>query len=228
MMEQRFFDRLVAKLRSTEWQRRFFVTLRYLLPLLAVGAVFLLGIFYNIPAGKSGKLSLWRLMLNTAKVGREALLGGQLSGEMKGYYVMLMIGAAVALLAFLLALVFAAFAAYLYFVVMHTSSFEESKEAKILFRAVFPNRVALLLSNLLLLVPALYPTFFAVVSNRHPGGGFVTVGLHPILVLSLALSAFLTVFSLWLRRLEADSPLDMFTVEEENDGGEAEKEGNLL
>ena len=212
---------LRAWLSEAENRLRVLCTLRYLLPLLWALLLLVLGFFYNIRAGRLGRLSLWHLLFNTVKQARAALLTGQVADAARSYYVLLLVGAFLAALAALAALIFALFALYTYVIATGRRSVSECRRAKILFRAVFPNRAALLFSNLLLLLPALFPLYFSIVSNRHPGGGFITLGFDPVLTVSLVMALLLTVLSLYLVGRERHSALDMLDIGPE-DGEEVE------
>lgn len=211
------FQAVRAWLADGENRTHAFCTLRYLFPLLWAALLGLLGFFYNIRAGLAGRLSLWQLLFNTVKQGRQALLTESAVGAARGYYILLLTGAAVAILATLAALILSVIAAYTYFVATgKRRNREECRAAKILFRALFRGRVSLLLSNILLLVPALFPLYFCAVSNRHPGGGFITLGFDPVLTVSLVLACLLCALCLYLAKHEQGKYFDMFYIEPED------------
>ncbi len=189
--------------------------LRYLFPFIWAVTLGVLGSFYNIRAG-SLRISLWQLLFNSIKQGRATLLAGSASAAVRSYCILLLIGAAVALLAFFAALILAAVALYTFAAATgKRSSGAERREAKIIFRALFRGRVSLFFSNLLLLVPALFTLYFSILSNRHPGGGFMTLGFDPVLATSLVLAISLASLSFYLAKKERELPFDMFYIEPE-------------
>ena len=195
--------------------------LRYLFPFVIALTVGILGSFYNIQRGRL-RLSLWQLWFNTVKQGREALVLRDAVGAARSYYILLLVGAAVALLALIAALVLALIALYTFLLATGKRGADERREAKILFRAVFHSRVSLFLSNLLLLLPSLFPLYFTVVSNRHTGGGFIPFGFDPVLTVSLCLVFLLAFFCLYLVKRERGTPFDMFYIEPERAVGDAD------
>ncbi len=199
--------------------------LRYLFPLVIALTLGILGSFYNIRRGNL-RLSLWQLWFNTVKQGREALIFRDAIGSARSYYVLLLVGAAVALLALIAALALAVIALYTFLLATGKRGDDERRRAKILFRAVFRSRVSLFLSNLLLLVPSFFPLYFTVVSNRHPGGGFISFGFDPVLTVSLCLMFLLACFCLYLVKRERGTPLDMFYIEPETTEGNADEAGD--
>ena len=191
--------------------------LRYLFPLLWALSLGVLGFFYNIRAGQL-RLSLWHLLFNTVKQSRKTLLAGNAAGAVRSYCILLLVGCGVAVLALLAALIFAVIALYTFTVATGKRSDDgERREAKILFRAVFRGRVSLFIANLLLLLPALFPLYFSIVSNRHPGGGFISLGFDPVLTVSLVLAGLLAFLCLYLSKKERHKHFDMFYIAPEED-----------
>ncbi|MBQ3063281.1 MAG: hypothetical protein IJC99_00550 [Clostridia bacterium] len=225
--EQTFFCMVRARLSSAANRVYLLCTLRYLYPLFWAVTLTLIGIPYNIRAGRLGKLSLWRLLFNTFKQGRRALLAGGLSPEGRSYYTLLLIGVGVALLALFAALAFIGISLYTYFVATGKQQDPARRRAvKIFHRAIFPNRIWLYLANLLLIVPALFPLYFSIVHNRHPGGGFIEIGFDPVLILSLVFALLLAVLCLFLRKREKHTALDIFYVEPEESLATAVADGD--
>ena len=139
---------------------------RYLLPFATALAVIVMGCFKMVRFAFHKPISLFQLMWNTL-VSARAYRAGETNAATDWFYGVLAGVTIVDILLALLALFFVALAAVVAcraFLLGHEN--KESNRAKLLFKIVFPNRVWLYLSNLLLLVPVLYPHLFSFVSTR--------------------------------------------------------------
>ena len=156
---------------------------RYLLPVITGLVAFVLGCLYLVRVAQSGsraEVSLVRLYLNTF-VGAHNYLGGTTSETANWFYGLLVAGAVVGVVIYLLAMalaVFAAVTAIRAFRAGHES--EESNRMKLLFKIVFPNRVCLYLSHLLLLIPLLFPEYFSGI-GKH----FLLIGGESVIYVML-------------------------------------------
>ncbi len=205
---------------------------RYLFPLLAVLSLFVMSFFYNVKIYSGGveqELSILRLYLNTFK-GMHSYLGGATMAGRSWFYGIVTAGAIVGILSFLVALFLAGLAAYTAvraFLLGHES--EESDRMKLIFKIAFPNRVWLFLSELLILVPLLYPNFFSLVSTNFlaiSGGSVIFVLLNRPLIVGVVVLALTLVLALILPRHERHEKMNMFLLhrmqETERDGQEDE------
>jgi hypothetical protein len=209
---------------ASAWQRFcarlpvYLVWARYLLPALGVLTVFVLGFFYNVRfiSGRiTQELSVWRLYANTF-VGMHEYLGGPGKAGRSWFIGLLVAGAIVGILCFLAALFFAGLAAYTAcraFLAGHES--EESDKQKLIFKVVFPNRVWLFLSQLLVLIPLLYPHFVSLV-----GGYFLAIGVGDVIFILLnrplivagAFCVASLVLALIIPRFERRKRMNMFLL----------------
>ncbi len=191
---------------------------RYLLPALGVLTVSVLGFFYNVRfiSGRiTQELSVWRLYANTF-VGMHDYLGANASAVSSWFFGILVAGAIVGVLCFLAALFFAglaAFAACRAFLAGHTS--EKSDKMKLLFKIAFPNRVWLYLSQLLLLVPLLYPHFVSFVGSRFLAlgvGDVIFILLNRPLIVAGAFCLATLLLALVIPRFERRKKMNMFLL----------------
>lgn len=199
-------------------RRQLFVALvwaRYLLPLATAIAVLILGCFKTVRFAFHKPISLFRLMWNTL-ISARAYRAGETTAARDWFYGMLagvtIVDILLSLLAiFLVAL--AAVAACRAFVAGHKS--EQSNRAKLAFKIAFPNRFCLYLSDLLLLVPALYPHLFSLISTRFLRIGnesAVYVVSNPALIV-VGVSLVVTLaLSIAIPRLERRLHMNMFLL----------------
>ena len=191
---------------------------RYLLPAAGVLTVFVLGFFYNVRfySGWSIKeLSVWRLYANTF-VGMHNYLGANAKAVSSWFFGILVAGAIVGILCFLAALFFAGLAAYTAvraFLAGHES--KESDRMKLIFKIAFPNRAFLLLSNLLLLVPLLYPHFVSLVGSYFLAMGIgevIFIQLNRPLIVAGAFCLVSLLLALVIARFERRKKMNMFLL----------------
>lgn len=203
---------------------RVLLCVRYLLPLFSALLMLLMGIFYNVYAvqgGRAAQLSVLRLCFNTLKSARAYMMGSNVVAGVRNFYLVLIIGAVCFMLLFLVSVVLSCFAVYSLYRVWRAragGNFVEEKNAKVLFRAILPNRVVMGISNALLLPLALFPEFFAFVCGRFltvSGGTAVFVRFNVTSAVALALFLLTVVLAFYLRRLERVVGLDLFFIEEE-------------
>lgn len=209
---------------ASVWQRfwkhlpEVLVWARYLLPALGVLTVFVLGFFYNVRfiSGRiTQELSVWRLYANTF-VGMHDYLGESAKAGRSWFFGILVAGAIVGILCFLAALFFAGVAAYTAFRAFRSGyASEESDRHKLFFKIVFPNRVWLYLSQLLVLIPLLYPHFVSLV-----GSYFLAIGVGDVIFILLnrplivaGVFCFLSlVLALVIPRFERRKKMNMFLL----------------
>lgn len=205
---------------------------RYLLPALTVLVLFVMSFFYNVMIYNGGvvkELSVLRLYLNTFK-GMHNYFGGETVIGRTNFYTILTVGAVVGILCFLAALFLKAlstYAAVRAFLAGHES--EESDKAKLIFKIAFPNRVWLFLSDLLILLPLLYPHFFSLVGRKFlaiGGEEVIFVLLNRPLIVGAILTVLTLVLALIIPKHERRKKMNMFLLhrmeetkpsEEEND-----------
>ena len=191
---------------------------RYLCPALGVLTVLVMGFFYNVRfiSGRiTQELSVWRLYANTF-VGMHKYLGGASKAGRSWVYGLLVAGAIVGILCLLAALFFAGLAAYTAcraFRAGHES--EESDRMKLIFKIAFPNRVWLFLSNLLVLIPLLYPRFVSLVGGYFlaiGGGDVIFILLNRPLIVAGAFCLVSLVLALVIPRFERRKKMNMFLL----------------
>ncbi|MBR2010388.1 MAG: hypothetical protein IKA06_01380 [Clostridia bacterium] len=215
---------------------RVLIYVRYLLPLLSALLMIIMGLFYNVFAlqgGKKVQLCVLRLCFNTLKSARAYMMGAEVVAGVRNFYLLLIIGAACFIVLFLLAAFEAGFALYILYRTLRARAVgdsEEEKRAKVLFRAVLPNRIVMWLSNALVLPLALFPEFFSFVCGR-----FLTVSGSSIFYVRFNVTATVTgvlvlvtlALALYLRRYERALGLDLFFIDEAEDDtqGTGEPEG---
>lgn len=191
---------------------------RYLLPVVSMLFLIVSGFFYAVQGVNVGvyyEVSIWRLYANTF-TGTHAYLGTDGNVRADGLYTALSIGAIVGILILLLALflnVLAAVTALRAFRAGEKS--DEAHRMKMKFKIAFPNRLCLFLSNLLLIVPVLYPNFYSAISANYMLVGatnvfYVTLN-RPLIVLAV-LSALTLLVALVAKRYEVRKKMDMFDI----------------
>ena len=224
---------------GTHWRERFkkslpFVAIyaRYLLPVL-MGVLLLAFSFldwvYFYMQGSRYKMSLFSFYQRTLTSSLD-YVGGKTAANSDGFYAMLSVGAVVGILFYLVALFFAVLAAVTAiraFRAGHES--EQSNRMKVAFKIAFPNRICLFLSNVLFLVPTLFPEYFSAV-GRH----FMMVNKKEIiytetnvlLFVMLGLTLVTLTLALLIPRLERQKKMNMFLVYHPDEEGEADEEEN--
>ena len=196
---------------------------RYLLPLLSTLFLIISGFIYavrGVNVGTYYEVSIWRLYVNTF-TGTHNYLGTDGNVRADGLYTTLAIGAAIGVLILLIALflnVLAAFTALRAFRAGKDS--EIAHRMRVIFKIAFPNRICLFLSNLLLIVPVLYPNFYSSVSANYMLVGatnvfYVTLN-RPLIVLCV-LSVLTLVIAFVAKRYEIRKKMDMFDVYREEE-----------
>ena len=194
------------------------VVLRYTLPLFSI-LVFLISGFFHSVFALQGKIGLWvspiQLCFNTIKSARAYFLaGGTGEGSLYGLF---LAGGIIAILCFLSALAFSIFSFSQLYVVMTTTDPDAARRAKIRHKTVFPSRVCLFLSHLLLLAPALFPEYVSLISRRYLGGGAMSFSVKcniPLILLALILIATFILARL-LAPQEKSCSLDLFDTKED-------------
>lgn len=196
---------------------------RYLLPLASALFLIVSGFFYavrGVNVGRYYEVSIWRLYFNTF-TGTHAYLGTAGNVRADGLYTALAIGAVVGTLILLLALFLNTLAA-----VTALRAFRAGEKSdvahrmKIKFKIAFPNRLCLFLSNLLLIVPVLYPHFYSAISANYMLVGatnvfYVTLN-RPLIVL-IILSALTLIVAIISKRYEQRKKMDMFAIYREEE-----------
>ena len=200
--------------------RRCLIYIRYLLPSFTGVCLLVMSLFYSVRAAQGGQ-ELWfstsRLCFNTVKTARAYLIGNTVEVGKRDFYVLLLIGAVVAILCFLLAAFLAGYSATLALRAFRgEETSEETNRQKILFKVVFPNRICYFLSTLLYLVPAFFPEYFSYICTRfleYSGGStiiYVICNL-PLIVISVLLVATL-VLSIFVSRFEDEMHMNMLQI----------------
>ena len=197
---------------------RIAILARYLLPLFSLLVLFVMSFFYNVQIYGSGKLqelSIFRLYVNTFK-GMHAYFGGNMIEGRSWFYGIVTAGAIVGILLFAVALFLSGLAAYTAvraFRAGHAS--EESDRMKLIFKIAFPGRVWLFLSNILVLLPVLYPHFFALVSQNFlaiGGEEVIFVLLNRPLIVGLVLLLLTLALALIIPKHERRKKMNMFLL----------------
>ena len=191
---------------------------RYLLPVLT-GVLLLAFSFldwvYFYMQGSRYKMSLFSFYQRTLTSSLE-YVGGKTAAQTDWFYGMLSVGAIVGILLYLVALflaVLAAVTAIRAFRAGHES--EESNRMKVIFKIAFPNRVCLFLSNVLFLVPTLFPEYFSAVGKRFMligKEGTVYTDTNVLFFVILGLTLLTLGLSLAITRLERQKKMNMFLV----------------
>ena len=229
-------DTVVEK-NGTFWRER----LKKAMPYVAIYARYLLPLFtgvlllafsyldwvYFYMRGSRYKMSLFSFYQRTLTSSLE-YVGGKTTAASNEFYGILSGGAVVGILFYLVALFFAVLAAVTAiraFRAGHES--EQSNRMKVAFKIAFPNRVCLLLSNVLFLVPTLFPEYFSAV-GRH----FMLVDKKEIIYTEtnvlffviLGLTLITLALALLIPRLERQKKMNMFLVWHPDEDGEDEEE----
>ncbi len=197
---------------------RLLVYARYLLPALCNILLLALSFFdlvYFYMLGQRWKMPLFDFYKNVLTEARN-YLGTATTAAKDGFYGLLAAGALVGILVFLISAFlsgFTAFTAWRAFRAGERSA--ESNRMKTLFRVVFPGRRSLFLANCLVLIPAAYPHYYAVITRRFlevSGGG----SLHSVVTVPLIVMAALVLCQLVLAVLtpawERRCHLNMFAL----------------
>ena len=197
------------------------VIARYLLPVVSALVLLVMSCFYTVRGAMLGKryeISLIRLYANTFS-GTHRYLGTEGTSAGNTLYAALSIGAIVGALCFLVAVflaVLAAVTALRAFRAGHAS--EESNRMKLIFKVAFPNRVCLFLSNLLLLVPAVFPHYYSYIGSRYvtvSGSSILYVIRNRPLIVLAVLAALTLLLALIIPRYERARHMNMFLVTRE-------------
>ncbi|MBQ9098429.1 MAG: hypothetical protein IJY50_03275 [Clostridia bacterium] len=222
------------------FKERFWATLpvvaiyaRYLLPAIMGLVSLVLGCLYLVRVAQSGaraEVSLVRLYLNTF-VGAHNYLGGTTNETANWFYGLLVTGAIVGIVLYLLAMglaIFVAVAAVRAFRAGHES--EESNRMKLLFKIVFPNRICLFLSHLLLLVPLLFPEYFSCIGKHFlliGGESVIYVMLNRPLIVAAVMLVLILALAVGINPYERRKKMNMFLLwhpDEIGDGDAAEED----
>ncbi len=193
---------------------------RYLLPVATLLTLFVMSFFDSVQIYIGGKtqiyeLSVFNAYVNTFK-GMHAYFGGSTVAGRSWFYSIVTVGAVVGILIFLVALFFAGLAAYTAvraFRAGHES--EESDRMKLIFKVAFPNRVWLFLSELLMLLPFLYPEFYEMVGNMFlavKGVEVIFVLLNRPLIVGGSMLALTLVLALVTPKYERRKRMNMFLL----------------
>lgn len=202
---------------------------RYLLPLFTVLCALLLSCVYCV-GGVMGRrttwVSLFQLYGNTL-VGMHDYLGGKTSPGQSWFYGILSAGAIFGILAFLAALFFTGLAAYTAVRAFRAGyKSEESNRMKLIFKVPFPGRVWLYLSDLLVLLPLLYPYFLSFVGEKIPNisGELVRFQWNIPLLVCAGLSLVTLALSFMIARTERAKHMNMFLLYHEEPSEQAQEE----
>lgn len=217
-----------------EGVQRKLIFMRYLLPLFTAVLLPILGLFYNVYSlqlGRRVQVSVLRLWFNTVKATRAYLLDGDAVASTRNFYLFLCVGAVLVAVLFLISLLFAAFAA---FVLCRTVSARArgdktaEKEAKILLKAFLPNRVWLVITNVLVLPLSLFPELFSFICSRFltvSGSNAIYIRCNVTAIVITVLCLASLVLALINRKWERAQALDLFFIEEETED-KAEDKGD--
>ncbi len=216
--EPRNATRCDFKIKMRENAPRWAIFARYLLPAAFGVLLFVFSFFdwvYFYMNGRPMKMSLFAFYKNTLTAAH-TYLAGATEEQANWFYGLLAGGAIVFALVYLLALglaVLAAVTACRAFHAGHESA--ESNRMKVIFKIAFPGRVLLYLSNLLFLVPVLYPEYFSAVGGRFllMGGKetvFVETNVYTIVTAIFAL--LMAALALVIRNWERQKHMNMFLV----------------
>ena len=193
---------------------------RYLLPLVSLLTLFVMSFFGSVQIYIAGEtqiheISVLSAYINTFK-GMHAYFGGTTVASRSWFYSIVTVGAVVGILIFLITLFLAGLAAYTAvraFRAGHES--EESDRMKLIFKIAFPNRVWLFLSNLLVLLPFLYPEFYEMVGKRFlavKGVEVIFVLLNRPLIVGAILTVLTLVLALLIPKHERRKKMNMFLL----------------
>lgn len=189
---------------------------RYLAP--AVFGILLFGLsffdwVYFFMGGDPLKMSLFAFYKQTITSSLR-YVGGTTTAAMNGFYGLMAAAAALCLVFYVLALFLSglsAVTAVRAFRAGHES--EESNRAKVAFKVAYPNRICLLLSNALYLVPTLFPEIFSAVGRLFlsiSGSGTVFVTVNVFFIITIVFTALMLALSLGIKRYEYRKKMNMF------------------
>ena len=209
---------------------RIAVFVRYLLP--AVFAIvlfavsFLDGVYFYMN-GRPLKMSLIAFYKNTLTAAH-TYLAGTTEAQANWFYGLLSAGAIVFALLYLLALGFAVLAAVTALrALLAKPEGELCNRMKMIFKIAFPNRNFLYLSNLLILVPTLYPEYFSAVGRRFlliGGKETVYVETNVYFIVTAIYLVLLVGLSFLVSRWERQKNMNMFLITHpEDDEGEEDE-----
>ena len=224
--KQSLGQRFVTLWRDPHARTSLLVWVQYSLPLVTAAVLLLLGAFYNVSAmqlGRPVRISVLRLLLNTLKSARMYLLGDTVSDGVRNFYLLLVVGAVLLMLFFLLSVAVSIFALCTLRRMRAAVAEGDSdgvKQAKILFCAFVPNRVLLFTLHAAVLPLALFPELFSLICSRFltvSGGQSFYVRLNPVLLVVGILLIGLLVLTVLLRHCAGDVGLDPFLTKEEDD-----------
>ena len=202
--------------------------LRYALPLFSALLLLLLGAFYNVFAtelGRPMRLSVWRLLFNTLKNARAYLMSAAPLPGVRSFYILLIVLGVGALLLFLISVVLSAFVLYTAYRVRQARQsgiFDEEKRAKILLRAILPNRIVMAFSNLLVLPLAFFPEIFSLVNGRYSAmsGSIFRVRCNVTALVLLIVLLATVVLAVLLRPYEKALDADLYDIKDEGEAVE--------
>ena len=203
---------------------------RYLLPFAAALSLLVLSFFYNVKVATSGRIyevALGKLLVNTL-TGTHDYLGGELAEAKTWFFGLLSAVAILCVLVYLVALFLTGLAAYTSVRALRLEEgSEESNRYKLIFKIAFPNRVWLLVSDLLLLIPAAYPYFVSLIGSRFlaiGGENVIFILLNRPLIVMGVLCTLVLLLAILIPRLERRKKMNMFLIRHPDEEGE-ENEG---
>lgn len=228
--EQGEADRTPLSLRLRRALPYILIYARYVLPVVNVLVLLIMSFFYAVQVAGGGytyEVSLVKLYANTF-TGVRTYVTGKTATASNWFYGLLVTGAVVGILVFLLTAflaVLGAVTAIRAFRAGHES--EASNRMKVIFKIAFPNRIFLFLSNLALIVPALYPEYFSAI-----GGHFLLVGgesvifvmLNRPLIVIASLLVVTLALAVAVSRLERQKKMNMLLIWHPQETDEAENE----
>lgn len=188
---------------------------RYFLPVLTALVLLILSccdLVYFYMVGASYKMSLFAFLKSTLSAAIAYV--GEGNGDYGAFYAVQTIGAVIFIAIHLLAIFFSVFAAVTAcraFRAGHES--RESNRMKIAFKIAFPNRIALFLANLTLILPTLHPYYFAAVGKAFDGGSallFIAQNV-PLIVVGVLLALTLAL-AMVTPRFERRKKMNMFLI----------------
>lgn len=210
----------LARLRKERWiaiLTRLLIYARYLLPVVSVITVLIFGFFDHVYFFMEGDLcynSLYNFYHETIAHAHEFWMSGTADAQKEWLYGMLIGGVTVGLLAYLAAAFFAVWGAVTSMIAFHFGhESEQSNRMKVRFKILFPNRVCLLLSNLILVIPTLFPFYYAWLDQQllTASAGIYVENNIPLTVASL-LVLLTALLALLILRLERQKKMNMFLV----------------
>lgn len=204
---------------------------RYILPAVTALVAVVLSCCYAVKVAAGGKTyeaATVRLYANTFTSAR-AFVTKEATNVSGGFYGLLTTGAVVGILIGLIAVflaVLGAVTAIRAFRAGHES--ELGNRMKVIFKIAFPNRICYFLSQLLLIVPLLYPEYLSLV-GRHfmlvGGKSVIFVMLNrPVIVVGVLMVIDL-ILAVVISRLERQQKMNMFLIFHPEDGGAPSEDG---